>query len=443
MVNFITLSSGTSANSYYVTGLNPSTNYYFQVKDSDLIGTTTSNVFQASTVSNPVLSTTGSTSTTVSLQWSDFNTYFSFVPFVSYTVQMSSGANGPWSVLTAITSASQNTYIASGLSPGQTEYFRIYDTVGSGSLATSYSKVVSGTPIATLTATASASTSTTDIGQQVSFTSSVTGGVAPYRYQWYLNGNPISGATSSGYNFVPSSTGTFNIYVNVQDSSSIQAKSVSLSIEVPPQPTATISASTTTINVGQQVQFSASASAGVAPYTYQWYVNDNPVSGATYSHYTLTPDSQGSSKVYVKVTDSLNSQTQSNSVTITVNGQMEASASGTPLTSSMMVSNDRAILTVSMTGGSGSFTFDWYLNGEKVDSSSSSSYTYTFKNMGQQTMQAKVTDSVGNEADSNVVSISYSYNYLLFAAIAAIIVIVIIVVAVALYMRSKKSKAKQ
>jgi len=59
--------------------------------------------------------------------------------------------------------------------------------------------------------------STINLGQWVDFTSSVTGGTTPYGYQWYLDGNPVSGATSSTWRLTPSTVGIYYVYLIVTD----------------------------------------------------------------------------------------------------------------------------------------------------------------------------------------------------------------------------------
>ncbi|MDI6691212.1 MAG: PKD domain-containing protein [Candidatus Bathyarchaeota archaeon] len=55
------------------------------------------------------------------------------------------------------------------------------------------------------------------LGHSVQFTSSVTGGTSPYKYQWYLNGNPVLGANSSSWTFTPTATGVYYVYLSVTD----------------------------------------------------------------------------------------------------------------------------------------------------------------------------------------------------------------------------------
>lgn len=122
-----------------VTGLHPSTDYYFQIQDTDTFGNANSTTLQATTKPNPEISVTSQTQTTVSIKWTDYNTYSSLVPFHSYVIQMSIDG-GQWSTLTTMTDVSQNTYTVTGLSAGSYN-FRMYDKVGTSGQYTSYSNI--------------------------------------------------------------------------------------------------------------------------------------------------------------------------------------------------------------------------------------------------------------------------------------------------------------
>jgi len=69
-------------------------------------------------------------------------------------------------------------------------------------------------------------------GQSVTFTSTVSGGYTPYSYQWYLNSNPVSGATSASWAFTPSSSGIYYIYLRVTDAKSNTTQSDTARITV-------------------------------------------------------------------------------------------------------------------------------------------------------------------------------------------------------------------
>jgi hypothetical protein len=58
---------------------------------------------------------------------------------------------------------------------------------------------------------------TINLGQSMTFTSIVQGGTPPYTYQWCLNGSTVSGATSNGWIFTPSTAGIHYVYLKVTD----------------------------------------------------------------------------------------------------------------------------------------------------------------------------------------------------------------------------------
>jgi hypothetical protein len=77
---------------------------------------------------------------------------------------------------------------------------------------------------------------TINLGQSVTFTSTVQGGTPPYTYRWYLNDNPVSGATSSGWIFTPPNAGIHYVYLQVTDFSNTTAQSETARIVVTPAP---------------------------------------------------------------------------------------------------------------------------------------------------------------------------------------------------------------
>jgi hypothetical protein len=69
-----------------------------------------------------------------------------------------------------------------------------------------------------LTVTISPTFTLCSIGESILFTSLVNGGIAPYYYQWYLNGTAVTGANGPTWTFTPASPGTYYIYLKVTDS---------------------------------------------------------------------------------------------------------------------------------------------------------------------------------------------------------------------------------
>ncbi|MBS7608612.1 PKD domain-containing protein, partial [Candidatus Bathyarchaeota archaeon] len=87
--------------------------------------------------------------------------------------------------------------------------------------------------------------------------------------------------------------------------------------QVPPL-TVSISPMSASIVVGQQITFTSTASGGIPPYTYQWFVNNNPVSGATSNSFTFTPTAPGIYYITLKVTDAVGNTAQSDAARVTV-----------------------------------------------------------------------------------------------------------------------------
>ncbi len=164
----------------------------------------------------------------------------------------------------------------------------------------------------------SPSSAIADAGQTQLFTSTVSNGTSPFSYQWYLNDTAVSGATGSTWAFVPSSAGSYSVYLNVTDSTGVTAKSNVMAIAVNPAPLVTVLPVSSGLNVGQLQLFTSEVSNGTSPFTYQWCLNGSSVSGATGSTWAFVPSSAGSYSVYLNVTDSVGDRVKSNTATVTV-----------------------------------------------------------------------------------------------------------------------------
>jgi hypothetical protein len=75
---------------------------------------------------------------------------------------------------------------------------------------------------------------------------------------------------------------------------------------------------------------------GSSPYSYQWYLNNAAVSGATSASWTFTPSSTGTYGVTVRITDQAGNQVTSNRATVTVR-RASASVAATNATPSQAV----------------------------------------------------------------------------------------------------------
>jgi len=123
-------------------------------------------------------------------------------------------------------------------------------------MATIYSNIVSVTVQGQTTqfsATLSPQSDTITLGNSVTLTCTVSGGVAPYIYSWYIDGVDV-GEYGSSYVYTPSTSGTHTVYVYVVDSQNnstnsnsstviVNEPSVSYSVSVSASPSSNIQAS--------------------------------------------------------------------------------------------------------------------------------------------------------------------------------------------------------
>jgi hypothetical protein len=62
-------------------------------------------------------------------------------------------------------------------------------------------------------------------GEAVTFIASVSGGKAPYTYQWYLNDAAVPDATNSTWTFIPEQNKEYAVHVKVADAQGTQSQS--------------------------------------------------------------------------------------------------------------------------------------------------------------------------------------------------------------------------
>jgi hypothetical protein len=172
--------------------------------------------------------------------------------------------------------------------------------------------------IPTLSVSINPATKKIKIGESMDFTSSVSGGVPEYSYQWYLNGSAVLDAAFPTWTFKPQTTGFYTVYLSITDNLGSTAKSNEASVTVAPQLKVSISPMLDSILLEQSVEFTSTVSGGYTPYGYQWYLNGNPILGATSSELAFTPTSEGIYYIYLKVTDAEGNVAQSDTARITV-----------------------------------------------------------------------------------------------------------------------------
>lgn len=205
-------------------------------------------------------------------------------------------------------------------------------------------------------------------GASATFTSSITNGGASPLYQWYINGFPVGGATSSSFSSSSLFTGDIiscTLSSSAPCASPATVNSNAIGITVNTVPPATISATgSTTFCQGGSVLLSANTGAGLS---YQWKNNGTNIAGATSSGYTAT----ASGNYTCVVTNSCGSTT-SNSISVTVNNPPSAAITANGSTTFCTGGS----VTLNANTGSG-LSYQWKNNGANINGATSSGYTAT------------------------------------------------------------------
>jgi len=183
----------------------------------------------------------------------------------------------------------------------------------------------------------------------------------------------------------------------VTDNAGASSKSNSVIVTVNPALSVNIAPAAVTIDMGQSRQFTASISGGTPSCSYQWYLNETPVSGATGSTWMFTANSSGSYNVYVNATDSVSFRAKSNIASVTVNPLPSVTIAPASV---IMDDNQTQQFTSAVSGGTSPYTYQWYLNGTLISGATSGNWTFEPTSSGPCTVYLYITDSVGVNAIS-------------------------------------------
>ncbi len=227
-----------------------------------------------------------------------------------------------------------------------------------------------------------------------------TGGNGSYSYQWYSHttnsnsgGTIISGATSATYTPPTTTVGTKYYYAIIKQTTlGCQVNSAVASVTIITAPTITSQPSSSTVcQGGSPTALSVSYANGVGTPTYQWFMNTSntttgatAVLGATNASFTPTASAVGITYYYCVITLPSGgcSSLTSNIAAVTITTGITISNQPTPTQNLCVGGTIPTPLSVTTTGGTGTFSYQWYSNttnsnagGSAISSATNASYT--------------------------------------------------------------------
>jgi hypothetical protein len=339
-------------------------------------------------------------------------------PFL-YQWMMEVPGGSSYSVIgSATSSASSYNFDSTNMATG-TYFFElnVTDTTGASVMSNAVTVTVDADLVAPVV---SASATSINVGQisTLSVVTDISGGTSPFLYQWMMevpggsSYSAIGSATPSAASYVFDSasvfTGTYTFELVVSDSTGVYVTSNTVTVTVNGAPTVTVSPASWTMDVGQSTTFSAIASSGSGTYTsYQWYVNGQLAQSGSASMMPFTPSSSGSYSITVNVTDSFGvTSALSSAVSVIVSASPTVSIAPVgPLT---LDAGQVQTFTATPSGGTGTLSYQWYLNGSAVSGATSASYSYTASGTSH-SVTCTVTDSASTPVTSptsNAVSVT-------------------------------------
>ena len=212
------------------------------------------------------------------------------------------------------------------------------------------------------------------IGSNVTLSVTATGGSGNYSYQWksatsengvYAN---IGGATASTYNVPTTVAGTVYYKVTITDAMNgcNEITSNAASVIVNEDPSIIDQPQNDEVCTGGSVTLSVTATGGSGNYSYQWKSSDSEngvytnIDGATASTYNAPTSAAGTTFYKVTISDAMNGCNDVTSTAALVVVYSQPTISEQPVSHELCL-NGNAPLSVEVTGGSGSYSYQWYV----------------------------------------------------------------------------------
>ncbi len=229
-------------------------------------------------------------------------------------------------------------------------------------------------------------------GQTVILLVTLSGGVGPFTYQWFKNGQPLAGKTFNPLSLPNVSTNDEGLYtLAVSNFIGVVSTTIRLAQRGPipvfvTEPNGVIAAE------GSGLTFTALATSTL-PIQYQWQYKGKPIKGATNATYTMVQSSVASSGAYRVLAATSSGSATSATATATILIPPSIARAPKPV----LVGNTlRASLSVKA-AGSAPLSFQWQFNGANIPNAKSATHIIENAQPGQiGSYRCVVTNPVGS-----------------------------------------------
>jgi uncharacterized membrane protein len=293
---------------------------------------------------------------------------------ISYQWQSSANAGGPWANATG-TGATTNTYTPESTTPGTT-YYRVLINASNSDCQ----QTVSNTATAVITADLVVTTQPTNVnecvGGQDQMSVTVTGGSGTISYQWQSSANAIgpwsnatgTGATTNTYTPESTTPGTtyYRVLINASNSDCQQAVSNNATAIIAADLVVTTQPTNVNECVGGQDQMTVVVSGGSGTISYQWQSSANAGgpwanatgTGATTNTYTPESTTPGTTyyRVLINASNSDCQQAVSNNAIAVIAADLVVTTQPTNVNECV---GGQDQMSVTVTGGSGTISYQW------------------------------------------------------------------------------------
>ncbi|KFF02904.1 gliding motility-associated C-terminal domain-containing protein [Flavobacterium reichenbachii] len=362
--------SGQTNSSFTSAGSLTAGEYYYRVNVSSTCAQVISNTAKLTIIQDPVVTTQpiGNTicSGTTHTMTVAATTTNPAAGTIAYQWQSSADGASGWTSVLGGTGMNTDTYTTAALNSNL--YFRVLITQsGNGCEAFSDPALINVTNITAQPTTPAAIC----IGGTVniSVTASVNGGSGTLSYQWQSNSGSgfvnETNPTAVTPNFISDVLNLTTQFRVVITSSAINCvlTSNTVTATVVPDPAITVQPTGTTICSGGNHTLSVSATNGTPSLTYQWFSSLNnitftTIAGATAATY-VTPVLTQTTYYRVDVTATGNGCTTITSNVAAVTVLSDVSITTQPVQKTNICSGSTAVLSVTASGGSGNYTYQW------------------------------------------------------------------------------------